>query len=410
MPARLTDPDRTSETSDELCSPRRTGRVVMLFEANPYPQDVRLRMEAESLAAAGYAVEVVVPRDRGQPRRERVNGVDVRRFTAFDGSAHGAKGFLVEYVLAAVGLHWAALTAMLRGASVLHVHNPPDLLFPAAALFRLAGRRVVFDHHDLGPETVVVKFGPGTFSRLAQVCERLTFAAANHVFATNASYAAIACGRGRKSPADVTIVRNAPPSAWIELPLRARDGALERVHLIYVGAISTQDGVEGLAPVLAKLSAPDSGIDPHLTVVGDGDGRATLEDELVCHGVADRVTITGWVASERVPELIQEADVCVDPAPATDVNDCSTMTKIAEYLALGKPVVAYDLLETRRTVDGAAVLVAPGDVNAFAERVAELARDPQLRSRLAVAARRRATEISWEHSERAMLGAYAALV
>jgi glycosyltransferase involved in cell wall biosynthesis len=366
-------------------------------------------MEAESLAAAGYAVEVVVPRAKGQSRRERINGVDVRRFRAFDGSPYGAKGFLAEYFLSGVAMHWEALLALLRGAAILHVHNPPDLLFPAAALFRLAGRKVVFDHHDLGPETVEVKFGPGIFSKLAQVFERLTFAASSHVLATNDSYAEIACGRGRKSPRQVTIVRNAPPDSWLERPVAPRDGVLETVNIAYVGAISKQDGVEGLAPVMARLCAPDSPARPHLTVIGAGDGREQLEAELTRHGVRDRVTLTGWVAAERVPELLAGADICVDPAPATDVNDRSTMTKIAEYLALGKPVVAYDLRETRYTVDGAALLVPPGDVQAFTAAIARLARDPELRSQLSAAARRRASEISWEHSERALLGAYAAL-
>jgi glycosyltransferase involved in cell wall biosynthesis len=110
-----------------------------------------------------------------------------------------------------------------------------------------------------------------------------------------------------------------------------------------------------------------------------------------------------------VPELLQEADVCVEPAPPIKVNNVSTMTKVAEYLALGKPVVAYDMLETRRTVGDAALLVAPDDTAGFAEQIARLARDPELRTRLAQAARTRAGEISWEHSEQSLLGLYKAL-
>jgi glycosyltransferase involved in cell wall biosynthesis len=381
----------------------------MLFEANPYPQDVRLRMEAESLVAAGYAVEVVVPRARGERRRERVRGVDVFRFFCFDGSSHGAKGFLAEYLVAAIGLHRHALRALLRGTTVLHVHNPPDLLFPAAWMFRLAGRKVIFDHHDLGPETVEVKFGAGMFSRIARICERLTFAASDHVIATNDSYAEIAYKRGRKTPAQVTIVRNAPPRAWVEAPLQAREGILETVEIVYVGAISTQDGVEGLAPVLARLSSDQSGVSPRLTIVGDGDGRAMLDAELARLNVAHLVTITGWVHQDRVPELIQEADVCVDPAPATDVNDRSTMTKIAEYMAFGKPVVAYELRETKRTTAGAALLVPPGDADGFADAIVRLAKDPALRAEISAAARRRAGEISWDESERSLLAAFTAV-
>jgi glycosyltransferase involved in cell wall biosynthesis len=101
--------------------------------------------------------------------------------------------------------------------------------------------------------------------------------------------------------------------------------------------------------------------------------------------------------------------VCVDPAPATALNERSTMIKLMEYLALGKPVVAYDLLETRRTVRDAAMLVPPGDVEAFAERIAMLAEDPALRSKLARRARDRSRELTWETSESALLAAYAGL-
>ena len=145
-------------------------------------------------------------------------------------------------------------------------------------------------------------------------------------------------------------------------------------------------------------------------MIGDGNGRARLEAELAKWHVAQAVTITGWVAFEEVPRYIDDADVCVDPAPANALNERSTMIKIAEYLALGKPVVAYDLLETRRTVANAAILVKPGDNVGFAEQILRLAADPGRRAALARRARERAKDLSWDKSERALLSAYAGLV
>ena len=384
-------------------------RIAMLLENNSYPQDVRVHAEAASLTQAGHRVTVIAPRAAGQPRRELLEGVHVIRFAAIDGSSRGAAGFAGEYLLAAVALHAGAVRALFGGATVLHIHNPPDILAGAGAVFRLAGRKVIFDHHDLFPETVEVKFGPGVASRLAAIGQRLTFAVANHVIATNQSYAEVARTVGRKRPAQITIVRNAPPGAWTRVPAQARPGVLEQVRLAYVGAISAQDGVEGLAPVLAALGGPEHRLDARLTVIGDGDARCALEAALARHGVSDQVTFTGWVALERVPELLQAADICVDPAPATDVNQRSTMMKIAEYLALAKPVVAYDLLEAQRTAAGAALLAPAGDVAAFTERIVRLAANPDLRLELGRRARSRAAELTWDHSERALLSAYRAL-
>ncbi|MGZ4249392.1 MAG: glycosyltransferase family 4 protein [Solirubrobacteraceae bacterium] len=383
-------------------------RITMLLENNPYPRDVRVRAEAESLARAGHRVTVVAPRGSGQPTRDRINGVDVIRFRLPDGSGRGAVGFLLEYLVAALRLHVEAVRALLCGATVLHLHNPPDILFPAGALFRLAGRKVIFDHHDLFPETVEVKFGPGPVARAAAWAQRLTFAVANQVLSTNESYAEIAFRSGKRRD-EVTVVRNAPPEAWTRIPSRNRDGVLNDVQLVYVGAISSQDGVDGVAPVLAKVCDGAGPLDAHLTIIGDGDGRLALEQALAEHGMADRDTFTGWIPAAEVPEVLMNADICVDPTPPLDVNERSTMIKVAEYLALGKPVVAYDLLETGRTAAGAALLVERSNVDAFARAIVKLARDTELRARLAADARRRARELTWEHSERALLSAYQAL-
>jgi len=385
----------------------RVHRVAMLLENNPYPQDVRVRREAESLAAAGHEVTVHAPRGPGQPRRESVAGVRVRRFSLPEAKA-GSMAFVLEYATAALKLHLAAARELARGATVLHLHNPPDVLFPAAFAARALGRRVVFDHHDLFPELVEAKFGNGPLVPVAGACERLTFLSADHVLAPNESHRDVACTRGRKRVAAVTVVRNGPPAADLAQP-DDRGGALKDPHLVYVGAISDQDGAEAL-PRLVGLLEREHGL-PHarVTIVGDGDARSQVEAAARAEGVADRVELTGWVEVDEVPALIRSADICVDPAPGSPLNNRSTMIKVAEYLAAAKPVVAYDLLETRRTVAGAALLAPPDDLTALAGGVARLAGDPAERTRLAELARSRAQALTWEHSERALLDAYAAL-
>ncbi len=384
--------------------PKRTTEidVLMLLENNPYPRDVRVRMEAESLSRAGYRVRVIAPRARGERGRELVRGVEVRRYRAVEGRR--PSGVAVEYLVAAIKLQALGALALLRGGEVLHLHNPPDIFFGLAALFRLAGRKVVFDHHDLFPEVTEAKVPSPALRRLALICERLTFAAANQVLSTNSSYAEIARGRGGKDPRAVTVVRNGPPDEWAGSAHESGAGRLRAVKLAYVGAISTQDGVEMLAPVLARVR--EEGVDPALTVVGDGDARPQFEAALRRYGVADCVTVTGWRPHEQVPELLRGVDVCLDPAPASALNERSTMIKVVEYVVLGKPVVAFDLLETRRTVGDAAVLVAAGDLDAFAHAVVALAQQPEERLDLTRRALERAPELVWSHSARALLGAY----
>ncbi len=377
----------------------------MLLENNPYPADVRVRQEAESLARAGHAVTVIAPRGPAEPRRETLAGVEVRRFRLPEGRG-GIAGFLLEYLVAGAALTAAAIAALARGTDVIHLHNPPDILFGAGALARALRRRVVFDHHDLFPELVAARFGPGPLVGVARGAERATFGVANAVLAANESHAAIARGRGHVPAEHVTVVRNGPAPGWLELEPGNRDGALTDPHLVYVGSIARQDGAIALIEVLALLRTIHGLGESRLTIVGEGEERAAIEAAARERGVAGAVEITGWLEPGAVPARIQEADICVDPALPNGLNEHSTMIKIAEFMALGKPVVAFDLRETRRTMHGAGVIAERPDPGAFAEAVAGLAADPARRLELGAQARERARELTWDRSEVALLEAY----
>lgn len=377
----------------------------MLLENNPFLRDSRVRNEARSLTAAGYRVTVVAPRSSGQPRREVIDGVEVRRFRV-PVAKQKVSALIGEFVVAGWALHLAALRALILGADVLHLHNPPDTLFPAGWVARLLGRRVVFDHHDLTPELVTARTGTTWAVPLARWCERRTFRVSSLVLASNQSYAELACARGGKHAEDVIVVRNAPQTETLSEGADIRPGALSDPHLVYVGAVAPQDNVEDLPVVLALLRARHDIPNARLTIVGDGSARAAVMEEAKRQGVEDRIEFTGWLESDQVPPIIREADICADPAHPTPLNDRSTMIKIAEYLAAGRPVVAYDLTETRRTADGAACIAPEADPGCLAERVAALAKDESERRAAAERARLRAPQLTWERSEQNLLRAY----
>lgn len=376
----------------------------MLLENNPYPADVRVRSEARALARAGWDVTVIAPRAAGQPARERDEGVMVRRFR-LPAARESRAAFVAEYAVAAVQLHLRGLLELLRGAHAIHLHNPPDFLFPLGFVARALRRRVVFDHHDLTPELFAEKFGPSRIVGVMQGLERLTFRCASLVIATNESHRAVATGRGGVAPDDVVVVRNGPPAATLRQSRPAREGALDEPRLLFLGELEAQDGVDQLPELLRRLR-DDHGIAASLTVVGRGSQREAIEAELRRLGLADAVELRGWVDHDLVPDVLAEADVFVDPAPCSELNHRSTMVKVAEYMAAGRPTVAYRLLETERTAGPAALYAECGDAAGFAAHVARLCTEPGLRAELAERGRRRAEELVWERSEQALLGAY----
>ncbi len=393
-------------TGRSSATPRRW--VVMVVENDAYPSDVRVRNEAEALLAAGYRVTVIAPRANGQTRRERIDGVEVVRFW-LPTTAQSAVGFIAEYAIAHLQIARLVVVRLLGGADILHVNNPPDTLSVLIVLARLLGRRTVFDNHDLFPELYAFRYDSQAIVRLLRVFQRLAFRAADLVLTSNESQREVVLDAVRRDPRSVVVVRNGPRREAVQAPPMRPDAGRAGVELLFLGALEPQDGVEALAQILAIL-VERHGLDARLTVVGAGSCREALKTRSCELGVGGRIVFTGRVAHARVPALIASADVCVDPAPCNELNHRSTMIKIAEYMAAGRPIVAFDLRETRRTAAAAALYAACGDLEDFAARIAEIAASGDVRRELADEAERRLPQLLWEHSAQALVAAYAGLL
>ena len=173
--------------------------------------------------------------------------------------------------------------------------------------------------------------------------------------------------------------------------------------------MESQDGVDMLPEVLRRLTDDHGLTGARLVMIGTGSRRADLERAFAEAGMGERVTFTGQVAHQEVPSLLARTDICVDPAPCTELNHSSTMIKIAEYMAAARPVVAFPLRETIRTAGDVALYAKAGDLGAFAALVAVLAVHGEERLRRGARGRERAVALTWEHSEQALLKAYAML-
>lgn len=376
----------------------------MLLENFTYPEDTRVRNEAESLAASGHRVTVLAPRGPGQSPRGHLRGVDIRRYRTV-WADDSPWSYLLEYGIAHLQLLGRSLIALLRGVDTVHYNGPPDTLALAGVLARLAGRRVVYDMHDSGPELFAAKFGSSVLLRALRAAQWAAIRCAHQVIVTNETQRQLAIVRGARSPDDVTVIRNGPRICEFPEPPKGRVGELTAPKLVYVGTLDVQDGVLELPDILCAEALAAA----HLTIVGEGAARAELMARCRQAAIEDRVTFTGHVPHERVAALIAEADIGVDPAPGTELNHGSTMIKVAEYMGCGRPLVAYDLRETRRTAGDAALYAPCGERRVFVDLIAELARDGERRLRLGHLARARALELTWDRSEEALSAVYARL-
>lgn len=387
--------------------------AVMWLENNSYPADGRVRREAQSLVEAGWDVTVVCPRADRQPRRAVVDGVRVARYRRPEAD-QGVRAFVVEYGVALVMTAMITLRLRLgRRIDVIHAHNPPDVFFPIAAIFKVGGARFVFDHHDLSPEMYDARFGDEAsrlLRRMLEWCERATYAVADKVIVTNESYKAVALSRGHKAPADVTVVRNGPDLTQV-YPREPDASIAQRAALVlgYVGELGPQDGVDHLVRAVHHLDK-DYDIDVHAMIVGDGPAREELQALGRDLGVERLLTFTGWLESSEVMDVLSSTAIGVGPDPSNPYNDRSTMIKLTEYLALGLPVVVYDLPENRHTCGDAALYVSPSDPRKLADTIAALWDDEPARVRMRDAGVTRAREVlAWDRQVPALLSVYEAL-
>ena len=372
------------------------------------PTDRRVWQESLALRDAGWDVTVVCPRgqDRDTEPHVVLEGIAIHRFP-FRPAEGGPAGYGREYGSALLHMLRRALT--LGRFDVVQVCSPPDLLFMAALPLRLRGARIVFDQHDLSPELYLAKFARGedVVYKVLRLMERLTYRVSRVVISTNESYRRVALERGGCRPERVFVVRNAPdPAVFREVPA---DPALRRgaAHLLtYVGMMGPQDGVDYALRAIAHLR--DRGrTDVHAVFVGAGDAQPAMVDLARELGLDGMVEFTGLVSHDEVARYISTADVCLAPDPPGPFNDLSSMIKVVEYMAIGRPIVSFDLPESRITAAGAALYAPDADEAAFADHVATLLDDPALRAEMGRRGFERfRDELSWDRSTERLLAAY----
>jgi glycosyltransferase involved in cell wall biosynthesis len=384
--------------------------VLLLVENNPYPFDVRVRREAHALRDAGYQVTVVSPRAKDQPKKEIIDGVDVFRFPLPTGGT-GAVGYALEFGYSTLAMLLLSIWILLReGVDVIHAANPPDTLFVIGAVAKPFGKKFVFDQHDLSPETYLSRFKQpreNVLSRMLRGLERCSYAVADVVIATNESYRRLAVERGRKRADQVFVVRNGPPLSF-QLSDPDPDLARRAEHVIgYIGTMGPQDGVDYWLRAIRHIVFTLERRDFLAVIIGTGDaarGLHALSRELE---IEPYVWFTGRIPDQDARAYLSTAQVCVHPDPLSPLNDLSTMNKMMEYMALGKPAVAFDLVETRYSAQEAALYATPNDELEFAKLVCWLLDHPEERDRMGELGRQRiASSLAWEYSVPQLLRAY----
>ena len=393
--------------------PKSGRRILMLLENCHYAQDPRVTSQAQTLQRHGYVVTVISPGDATEPATDHIDGVRVVRFRS-PRQGQGIVGYLWEYGYTMLACWLLSLKVLMRGGfDVIHAHNPPDTFVLIAAFYKLFGKRFIFDIHDLSPELYLARFQrekAGLMVRILLWFEWLSCRFANHVIVTNESYKRVVIERNGLPQSGISVVRNGPDLDRIyRVPPDAEVREQAGLIISCVGTIGPQDGFDHLIRAMSHLVHQEERTDIYCLILGTGAALPAVKELTTECGLDEYVRFTGYATAEPLRRYLSSTDIFVDPAPENTYNDHSTTIKIMEYMAMERPVVAYDLTEHRVSAEESALYAQPNESKDLARQILTLMDDPQLRREMGARGRRRVEDaLAWTHQEANLIDAYAA--
>ena len=377
-------------------------RPVAMLVHSYYEEDPRVRREAEAVQASGRQVEVFALRREGDDAEGELAGVRIHRLDVQRHQGAGISTYLREYAafMARAGV---ALTRAHRRRrfALVQVHTIPDALVFAALPLRLTGVPVIIDLHEAMPEFFRMRF-PGASRPAVHAAlvaqERASIAMASAAITVNDALAQRLVDGGVPAR-KVHVVLNAPvlarfdPSAHAARAFMA-DGTL---RLVYTGALSKVYELDVALEALARLRAARPGLRVTLDLYGRDFDEVPLHDQAAALGLGDDVRFHGRIPLEAVPAAVAAADVGLAPTRRTEFTDFSLSTKIFEYGAMGKPVIASRLPMVEATFPRGTVTTYPaGDADALAAAILALVDDAPAREAAVARTSALVAGLAWE--------------
>ena len=389
--------------------------VLLIVENEAVPFDRRMWNIGRALREFGADVSVICPMFGKDSEKETVlDDIAIYRYknTFADGSV---AGYVKEYGTAFVKTFFLLHKLLLRRKRIhiVHVANPPDIFWPLALYVRLFGIKFIFDEHDLSPEAYLSRFDKaegdgGLLFTVQKWFQHLSYRFAHGIISTNESYKARALEVNPAYAGKTFVVRNGPDTRLFGH--RPPNPALKEGHkylAAYIGVMAIQDGVEYIIRAIDELVNRRHYRDLIVYLIGKGDDWPRLKRLTEQLHLEDHFVFTGRIPDEPALEILSTADVCLSPDPQNPLNDLSTMTKIMEYMALGKPIVSFELKEARYSAGESALYVKSNDAVAFADGILKLLGDPVGSKKMAEFGTARVEALlSWQKQSESLLRAY----
>jgi glycosyltransferase involved in cell wall biosynthesis len=324
---------------------RLDGKRVAMVLFSYYSSDPRPRRAAEALVEAGMTVDLISLQEETGPTREVMNGVNVRR-VPIRRNRGGVLSYFYQYsafLLACFAIF--GMRSLKRRYDVFYVHNMPDFLVFSALIPKILGAKVVLDLHDPMPELMMTIFGlpqKAKSVRLLELVERWSIGFADAVVTVNRACAKLFASRSCALE-KITVVMNSPDEKIFKfrspVPRDGRKDARRPFIVMYHGSLVERNGLDLAVEAMAKIHA--SIPSAQLRVYGQENSfLKRVMDSARRYGLEDVVHYLGSKPVQEIAKAIEECDLGIIPNQRSIFTELNTPTRIFEYLALGKPVIA----------------------------------------------------------------------
>ncbi len=316
------------------------NRIAMVVFSS-YPQDPRVRREAEALEEKGYLLDIFCLKYNDQAKKEKYGNITVYR-SSVSRSRSWKIMYILEYSLFILSMFFfVTIKSIAKRYKIIHVHNMPDIVIFIGLLPKIFGAKLILDLHDPTPEVYMSKYNIDKnhkMIRLLIALEKFSIKLANHVITPNKAFKDLFVSRGCKDK-KIDIVMNSPnEKIFNRTTFSKKTNTKNKFSIIYHGSIVERHGLYDALIAVKKLR----GKIPDMTfnIYGVGDYSKRFNEDINKLNLNDIVFFHGVLAQELLVEKILSSDLGIIPNRRDPFTEINLPTRIFEYLCLGKPVIA----------------------------------------------------------------------
>jgi glycosyltransferase involved in cell wall biosynthesis len=359
----------------------------------PYEDDARVKRAVGALVERGHRVDIFAAASDGirpavDSEHLRIYRLRMRKQrTAVTRYALEYSGFFAwSFILLSIFHVW-------RRYRVVYVHNLPNFLVFAGLIPKMTGARIILDVHDPAAELLACIRGRELswwLRYLVNAEERVSLSFAAAVITVNESM------RRRLSlitRLPVAVVMNVPDTAvFCRREKSSRTEGTQR--LVYSGTIAHRFGLDLVVRALSILAAEFPLL--RLQIVGEGPAVDSLLQLAEAEGVADRIEYSGFIPNDEIPAVVDDAVAGISAQREDVFGSLVFSMKVAEYVALGLPVICAGTTTMRYYFDDDEILFfEPEDTEDLARAIRKLLSDPAAAAERAIKCRIKLDKLSW---------------